>query len=260
MNEHLEDVRYLHEHHRDDDLAAARKRLELEHTLRSAPDSPGAQDAQDALDELDERFPRAHEEMLAATHAELYGGGSAPHGHARLRQELRREHGVSAAHAARMRAERPAGSPASGRRVPSAGGAVRAGAAGSRRAYRSRPSRALGVTALGGGITDTALAMTRIGLGLALLYFVLNARGSKALSTILGTSGGLLRAFLAPVDPLKPGTLDTVSAAAGGSHHRTFGTAQRPTVSGDLPHGAPAHVTGSRAAHAARRNSHPITP
>jgi hypothetical protein len=237
------------------DLEAARLRLDFEHALRRPTTTADeAAEYRDAIAELDDRWPRAGEEAVIATDEELYGSRAVPRGHRELRATLRREARVSATEAAKRRRSRAGGSSSSSssrRSSSSSGGRVRAAAGAAGRAYRSRPSRALGVQDVGGGLSDITLAFLRVGLGLALVYFLLTSRGSRGLGAVLGAVSGGVRLFVAPADPLKPGTLGALSGAPARAPARATAPPTGPG-STDLPHGMPAHVTGPRSAQNAR--------
>jgi hypothetical protein len=202
MFDPVADVEYV-----TDDLAAARLRVEFEHTLRTNTQLTEDEHAEirSALAKLDQDWPNAHREALAATEHELYGPGGMPRGYRQTRHTLRQEHGVNAGSAARMRRERS--SPA-GASHPRAGGRSRR-RSGSRRELvitagdaGRQAARFTGADTVAAGAGDIALATVRIGLGLALAYFLLTSRGSKGFAGVLGAITYGVRAFIAPVDPL----------------------------------------------------------
>jgi hypothetical protein len=210
-----------------DDLSAARLRVEFEHMLRANAHltEDDRAELREALAKLDREWPNAHRESMAATEAEIFGTGGMPRGYRQTRARLRAENGVNATTAARMRRERtspPAGSPG-----PAGRSRRRARARGGRRELVIRPAgaagdagrqaaRFTGADTLAGGIGDTALAAIRLGLLLALGYFLLSSRGSKGFTGVLGAITYGVRAFVAPVDPLHPPTGAKRPTSAGG--------------------------------------------
>lgn len=71
-----------------------------------------------------------------------------------------------------------------------------------------------------GGVGDTVLYGLRIMLGLALVYFVLTPRGSKALTGVLGMVTTGVQRFIEPVDPLRPASANAPAAADPTSDNR----------------------------------------
>jgi hypothetical protein len=214
----------------EDPNTAARLHLELTHQLRRAQHGqPGLYtETKAALNKLHHTWPEAPARAAEASEDDL--GGLNPELR-KVRDEHRRQRGVSSHDAANARSRR--------RRDETSGSRPRAGrgtppparkGAGTRRARASsstRAARAVGrqTYRTSGGPGAASLAMTVLGatVGFAVLYAVLSnadraGRGRAVVEVASSSFTRLLNLLLLPVDPLNPrGPLAVSKSAAPGT-------------------------------------------
>lgn len=172
-------------------------------------------------------YPEVREHALVGTNRDFdepLSAGAREH-----QRELRRREGLKEGQVQEMRKQLRA--PSSTRR-PSleviTGPASSAAAAG---------QRAVGATGLTRGGGNVVLQLIGVGLLLSLVYLLVAGKGVKALGGIASTVSGGVRAFVAPVDPIK--RLETALGAG------EVTSSSAPAPSSSAPADPLAGVTGS---------------
>ena len=221
---------------------------ELEHGNYSFEEAaPG----EDALHHLQTRFPGVEDDAAEVT--------TPPRLSHRAKQNLDPPHGGRRRNPTGTRRSGGGGGSRRSGTGSSSSGRTRSGSSG-RPAYdgagRRIVERAAGTT--GQDVSDTVITGLQYLLAAGLAYFVVaNPKGVGAFSSVLGTVGGGVRKFVAPVDPFSSATsaaaskpvAPTSTSTAPAASTSSPGTARHPNMFQDPFSGFPRLATGPLGSH-----------